>query len=261
MCCTPDAPTAQAPVQLCCLNFKSLPITIAPLFWPELLLLPGGWLPLVRTVSRPLNTGLRPCGLSRLQHLHTCFARCPSSYPLICMRSRRSRFFICHLCHAPSILHAALKKQTVCPIAPSLRALFFTSSLPTICRLRMRLSHPSSPLVIPSGLRSASVPVAPRSPPPSPPSAFELSYLEGFLLSPLPLLTVCCSVPWMDVPLEVRGRCVENMKSDAEPDRICLSQSHRPSPALQAALAHLTLSLRSPLIVFTTAAVWWESSN
>lgn len=76
-----------------------------------------------------------------------------------------SRVFICHICRAVSILHATLNKQTICPITPSQRALFFTSSLSAICHLLLNLSQPFSHLVIPSRLRSASIPVPPNSPP------------------------------------------------------------------------------------------------
>lgn len=104
-----------------------------------------------------------------------------------------SLFSICHICHVASILHATLNKQTICPIAPSPRALFFTSVLSAICHLRLNLSHPFSHLIIPSRLPPCLRPrYTKQHPPPqstSPPSAFELSYLEGFLLSPLPLLT------------------------------------------------------------------------
>lgn len=137
----------------------------------------------------------------------------------------RSLCFICHICHGVSILHATLNKQTICPITPSPRALFFTPSPSTICHLLLNLSHPFSHLIIPSRLPLCLRPCYTKQPSSSP-SAFELSYLEGFLLSPLPLLTVWRSVSWMDMQLEVRVCSVQNIKSEAKPDRICLSQSH-----------------------------------
>lgn len=129
--------------------------------------------------------------------------------------------FICHLCPVVSILHATLNKQTLCPIAPSLRTLFFTCRLSTICHLRLNPSHPFFHLIIPCRLPLCLRPCYSSSPP-----AFELSYLEGFLLSALPLLTGCCPVSWTDMQLEVRACSVENIKSEAKPDRICLSQCH-----------------------------------
>lgn len=90
----------------------------------------------------------------------------PLSFPSVQLWSPRwSRLFICHICHVVSRLHATLNKQTICPIMPSLRALFFTSCLSTICHLLLNLSQPLSHLIIPSRLRSASVPVPPSSPP------------------------------------------------------------------------------------------------
>lgn len=121
-----------------------------------------------------------------------------------------SPFFICHTCHVASILHDTLNKQTICPIGPSPRALFFTSSLSAICHLLLNLSH----LIIPSPLhRTALQP------------AFELSYLEGFLLS-LPSFD-CVALRLTDgCAIGVRARSAENIKSEAEPGGVCLSQSH-----------------------------------
>lgn len=166
------------------------------------------------------------------------FEVCPPSLPSLTRRSPPcSLLVICHLCPVVSILHATLSKQTLCPMAPSLRTLFFTCSLSTICHLRLNPSHPFFHLIIPCRL-----PLCLRPCYSSPPPAFELSYLEGFLLSALPLLTGWCPVSWMDMQLEVRACSVENIKSEAKPDRICLSQCHHLPPVLRAALAHLTLS-------------------
>lgn len=192
----------------------------------------------------------------------------PPSFPSVQLWSpRHSRFFICHICHVVSILHATLHKQTICPIMPSLRALFFPTSHPTICHLLLNLSQPFSHLVIPSRLLSASVPVTPNRP-----AARRLplnchTWKDSSSL--LCLFWLCCSVSLMDMPLEVRVRSVENIKSEAKPDRICLSSESPPSPLLGAALVHLTLSLATiwlclqelpyggrAAIIFRCVSVW-----
>lgn len=158
-----------------------------------------------------------------------------------------------------SILHATLNKQTICPIVPSLRALFFTFVLSAICHLLLNLSHPFSHLIIPSRLPPCLRPVTPNSPP-SPSSAFELSYLEGFLLSPLPLLTAWRSVSRMDMQLE--SECalqrILNLKP-SQTESVYLRVATFPGAAGCIGSPHLVPCNR--LIMFTTAALWWESSN
>lgn len=171
-----------------------------------------------------------------------------------------SLFFICHICHVASILHATLNKQIICPIVPSLRALFFPSILSAICHLLLNLSHPFSHLIIPSRLPPCLRPRYTKQPPPGPPSAFELSYLEGFLLSPLPLLTAWRSVSWMDMQLE--SECalqrILNLKP-SQTESVYLRVATFPGAAGCIGSPHLVPCNR--LIMFTTAALWWESSN
>lgn len=117
--------------------------------------------------ARQSNAGLPSmCVCSRLSSVAPIG---PAAVP----PSRCSRFFTCHICHVGgSLLHAALNKQTICPLAPSLRALCFPSSRP---------HHLSSPA------ESVAAVLAPRYPlqaalclrprlrqngPPAPPPAF-----------------------------------------------------------------------------------------
>lgn len=170
-----------------------------------------------------------------------------------------SRFFICHICRAVSILHATLNKQTICPITSSLRASFFTSSLSAICHLLLNLSEPFSHLVIPSRLRSASVPVPPNSPPARRLPLSCRTWKDSFSLLCLLWLCAAPSPGWICHWKSERALWrILNLKP-SQTESVYL----RVTTFLGAAgcIGSPPLVPRNRLIMFTTAALWWESSS
>lgn len=291
----PDTPTAQVPVQFCCVRFRRLLIIITALFWSELFLLREvgsllwGQIPAAAVVEQwiasrsaslisswwfRLDSYLWQQLLPALPLVSQMVVSPPDTFSSACVPFEvsslsfpsvrlwsppRSRFFICHICHVVSILHATLNKQTICPITPSLQALFFTSSLSTICHLLPNLSQPLSHLIIPSRLRSASVPVPPNSPP-----AHRLplnchTWKDSFSLLCLFWLCAALSRGWI---CYWKSECALWRILNLEPSQtesVYLRVTTFPGAAGRIGSPHLVPCSR--LIMFTTAALWWESSN